>query len=204
MGTQMDDSRLTAKEADAVLGEAVVASVERDVAIDAAAQASVNEAAAKQDARAQGVAARSAEAQAAGMNTLRHVANDRANREARDAETSRFGFYLLAGIVLVVLVVVAVWLATRSPETKVSVPTGSVPGQVLQTAPAAAPPAAGIPGPQGVQGAQGPAGSPAPQGAQGSPGTPGPSGPSGKPGPSGPSGAPGTPAPATPAAPDGQ
>jgi hypothetical protein len=200
----MDSRQLTVKETDAILVDAVEASVERDVAINAAARSAVNEAAAKEVARTQGVAARSAEAQAAGMNTLRHVANDRANREARDAETSRFGFYLLAGIILVALVLVVVWMTTRGPETKVSSPIGSVPGQTLQTPPAAAPPAAATPGPQGVQGPQGPAGSPAPQGAQGSPGTPGPSGPSGTPGPRGPSGTPGAAAPAAPAAPNGQ
>jgi len=200
----MDSRQLTAKETDALLVDAVEASVERDVAINAAARASVNEAAAKEVARTQGVAARSAEAQAAGMNTLRHAANDRADHEARDAESSRFGFYLLAGIFVLAIVLVAVWMATRAPTTRVASPIGSVPGQALQTTPAAAPPAVAIPGPQGVQGPQGPAGSPAPQGAQGSPGTPGPSGPSGRQGPSGPSGAPGPPAPAAPDAPSGQ
>ena len=125
------------------------------------------------------------------MDTLRHVANARADREAHDAETSRFGFYLLAGIFLVALVVVAIWVATRSPETKV-IPVGSVPGQagqVLQTSPAAAPQTVVVPGPQG---AQGPAG------------TPGPSGPSGASGPAGPTGAPGAPAPNSKTPPSGQ
>jgi hypothetical protein len=183
--------QLTPDEANALLGEAVGASKERDAAVDAAAQASVNEAAAREAARAQGVVARSAETQAATMDTLRHVANARADREARDAETSRFGFYLLAGIILVVLVVVVIWLATRSPETKV-IPIGSVPGQsgqALQTTPAAAPPMAVTPGPQG---------------AQGPPGKPGPSGPSGASGPAGPSGASGASVPDSTTPPNGQ
>ncbi len=192
----MDNDKLTAKEASAVLVEAVEASVERDVAIDAAARASVNEAAAKEIAREQGVAARSAEARAAQNNTLRHVANARANREAQSAETSRFGLYLLMAVLLAALVIGVVWLATRAPDTSASSPSGSVPGQssrqALQPAPAVAPPAVSTPGPQGAQGPQGPSG------------TPGPSGPSGEPGPSGPSGAPGHSAPAAPAAPNGQ
>ena len=184
--------QLTPDEASALIGEAVGASRERDAAVDAAAQASVNEAAAREAARAQGVAVRSAETQAATMDTLRHVANARADREAHDAETSRFGFYLLAGIFLVVLVVVAIWVATRSPETQVSGPIGSVPGQTgqaLRTPPAAAPPMAVTSGPQG---------------AQGPPGKPGPSGPSGASGPAGPSGASGASAPDSTAPPSNQ
>ena len=198
----MGVNKLTANEADAVLGEAVVASVERDVAIDAAARALANEAAAREAARTQGVATRSAEAQAATMDTLRHVANARADREAGDAETSRFGFYLLAGIFVMAAVIVVVWLATRGPVTNVAGPSASVPAQALQVRPAA-PPAAAMPGPQGVQGPQGPAGTPAAQGVEGPSGTPGPAGPAGTPGPAGPSGAPGASAPNSTTSPSG-
>jgi len=188
-----NDKQLTPEEANAVLGAAVGASIERDVAVNAAARASVNEAAAKEVAREQRTVARNAEAQAATMSTLSHVANARADRETRDAETSRFGFYLLAGILLVAAVLVIVWLATRSPDTNAySTSGGSVPaqtGQTQQTPYAAPPQTTVIPGPQGPRG---PAGAPAPQGAQGpsgAPGPSGPSGPSGSPGPAGPSGA---------------
>ena len=183
----MDNIKLTQEEANVVLGPDVGASIERDIAIDIAAQATVNEATAKEAARAQSAVARGAEAQAAEMNTLRHVANARADREAESAETSRFGFYLLIGIVLSVLVVVVLWLATRTPEANAanqnveSIPVPQT-GQTQQTPPASLPTTVVIPGPQGPQG---PAGSPAPQGAQG------PAGPSGASGPAGPPGTPG-------------
>ena len=182
-----EDKQLTPKEADALRAKAVENSVERDVAVNAAARASVDASAAREVARVEGVAARGAEAQAAGMNTLRRVANARADREARDAETSRFGLYLMISIFLAVLIVVSMWLATRTIETNASSPSvGYGQGQaeqIPQTAPPAPPTTVMVPGPQGAQGPQGP---------------------SGTPGPSGPSGAPGHPAPPAPAAPNGQ
>lgn len=192
----MSSRQLTPEEANVVLDKAVGATIERDVAIDAAAQAMANEAAAREAARAQSVAARSAEAQTAQMDTLRHVANARADSEARDAETSRFGFYLLAGVLLVALVVLAVWLATRTPATNMSGPSGgSVPVQTQQTPSMTVPPTATTPGPEGPAG---------PQGAPGPSGTPGPSGPSGASGPAGPSGVSGTSSPESTIPPSGQ
>lgn len=159
----MNSSRLTLEEADALRAEAAEKSVERDVAINAAGRASVNEAVAREVARDQGMAARSAEAQAAQANTLKHMADTRAAQEARSAETSRFGFYLLAGVVLLTVVLVIVWLTTRVPETNASIQNGvSVPNQSRQAplTPLVAPPqTVVIPG---LQGAQGDSGTPEP------------------------------------------
>lgn len=180
----MDNSKLTLEEADALRAEAAEKSMERDVAVSAAGRALANEAAAKETARNQGMAVHSAEARAAEMNTLRYAAHVRADQEAQSAETSRFGFYLLIGIVIVALAVVGMWLGTRDPGANVTSPNSRyAPGQSEQaplTPPVATPPMVVIPGPQGAQGPSG---------------TPGPSGPSGASGPAGPSGEPGTSAP---------
>ncbi len=129
-----DNRPITPEEANALHAKAAGAAIERDVAIIVAARASANEATAKEAASIQSVAARSAEVQASEMNTLRHVANARADQEAQSAETSRFGFYLLTGIILSAVVVVVIWLATRAPETNVSGPSGVyMPGQTGQT-----------------------------------------------------------------------
>lgn len=188
---QMSDDKLTPKEADEVLDVAVDASIERDVAINAAARATVNEAAAREDARAQGADARDAKGQAAQMDTLRRVANSRANQEAQSAETSRFGLYLLIGIIMAGLLVAVVWMVTRPPQANVTVPSGgAVQGQSGQMQPVVV-----IPGPQGAQGPQGPSASQGASGPSGPSGKPGPAGPSGASGPAGPSGASGTSAP---------
>lgn len=192
----MDNNRLTYEEADALRKKAAQKSIERDVAINAAGRAMLNEVAAQEDARSQNVAARNAESRTAEMNALRHAAHNRADLEAQSAETSRFGFYLLTGIILAVIIVMVMWMASRTPETNASSPSGAyTPGQSRQTPlapPITAAPTVVIPGPQGPQGL---AGSPAPQGVQGPSGEPGPSGPSGASGPAGPTGEPGASAP---------
>jgi hypothetical protein len=195
----MSNRQLTAEEANVVLVEAAGVSMERDVAIDVAMRATVNEAAAKETARAQSVATRTAEARVAQMDTLRHVANARADQESRDADTSRFGFHLLVGVLVVALAVLVVWLATRTPATNMSRPIGGIvpaqTGQTQQTPSVTVPATAAKPGPEGPAG---------PQGAPGPSGTPGPSGPSGTSGPAGPSGASGAAAPAATTPPSGQ
>jgi hypothetical protein len=179
------DRKLTDTETDALVDKAVDASIERDVAVNVAVQASVNEIAANEAARVDRADARSAKVQTAQMNTQRNMAIDRANREAQNAETSRFGLYLLISIFLAALVVVGVWLATRTPTTNAILPSGGyTTGQTRQVPPTpAVAPLAATPGPQGAQGTQGP---------QGNSGKPGPAGPSGESGPAGPTGASGT------------
>jgi len=181
----MDDKRLTPEGADTLLKAAVGATIERDAAVSAAARATANEVVANEAARAQSADARAAEARAAEMNTYRHVENARANEQARSAETSKFAFYLLSSLVVAALIVVGIWLATRTPATNVSSPTaGTTNGQAAVAPPASNAPPAATPGPQGA---------------------PGPSGPSGAPGPAGPSGESGKSAPDAPTPPpDGQ
>ena len=83
------------------------------MAVEAATQAKGKEAVARDDAREQHVEAISAQGEADYMNTLRRVANTRADSEAH-GNRSRFVFILLTGIIMVVLVMVVVWLlATR-------------------------------------------------------------------------------------------
>lgn len=132
------DKQITSEEASALRKEAAVASIERDVAVytavrasgreavaieDAreqqaetlhaqsfAIRASEREAVARDDAREQHVETLSAQAETANMNTLRHLANVRADSEARGGDRARFILYLLTGTILVVL---AAWLFTR-------------------------------------------------------------------------------------------
>lgn len=49
-------------------------------------------------------------AQAATLDTLRRAASDKADRDALEGGSSRFGFYLVTGILLATLVVTLVWL----------------------------------------------------------------------------------------------
>jgi hypothetical protein len=135
------DKQVTSEEAGALRGKAVQASIERDAAIKAAVRASGREAVAREDAREQHgealsaqaeaiqaagreaiavddareqhVEALSAQAEAAHMNTLRHVANERADSEARSGNRARFVLLLVTGIMLVVFVVVIGWLLPR-------------------------------------------------------------------------------------------
>lgn len=108
-----DDKQVTAEEARALRKKAEEASSERDVAVDAAMQAMGNEAEAKEEAREQHTEALSAQAQADGMNTLRHVASVRADSEARSGNRARFMLYLLTAGILAAFVVVVVWLSVR-------------------------------------------------------------------------------------------
>ncbi|MDO8587744.1 MAG: hypothetical protein Q7T82_11965 [Armatimonadota bacterium] len=73
--------------------------------------AAERDAAATEAARAHGETARIAQAQAVTLDTLRRAASDRADREAQEGGRSRFGFYLVTGILLVALVMAVMWLA---------------------------------------------------------------------------------------------
>ena len=124
------------------------------------------DAAATEAARAQEIRARSALAQAATLADLRMAASEKVDREAREGASSRFGFYLVTGILVAALVVVVMWLATQDSRISASSPSGgSVPvqtGQAQQTPSVAPPPTATTPVPQGPAGPQGAAGPSAP------------------------------------------
>ncbi|MHB1000003.1 MAG: hypothetical protein ACYC27_12225 [Armatimonadota bacterium] len=78
-----------------------------------AIRASEREAAARDDAREQHVEALNAQAEAASMNTLRNLANGRADSEARGGDRARFVLYLMSAITFAVFVVGIGWLYTR-------------------------------------------------------------------------------------------
>jgi hypothetical protein len=109
--------------------EAREASEARDQEMDIAAEVAAREAIAAEVARAQAERAR---IQAEQMNVMRQAAQSRAVSAERDAETSRFGFYLLLGVIVAVIVVTGAWLLTRTPQTEAASPAPTV-----QTAPPA-------------------------------------------------------------------
>lgn len=78
-----------------------------------AIRASEREAAARDNAREQHLEALNAQAEAASMNTLRNLANGRADSEACGGDRARFLLYLMSAIILAVFVVGIGWLYTR-------------------------------------------------------------------------------------------
>lgn len=231
----MKNEKLTFEEERALRRDRAEAAEERDLAIDVAVQATVNEAgarleareqnaeavnakvsaihaaereaAAKENAKEQHVEALSAKAETASMNTLRHVANARANREAQSADSSKFGLYFLITIILVAAVIVVGWLVMRGTGTN-NAPAAnsiSIPGESGEApvSPSVIPPAA-TPGPQGAAGQAGPAGAQGQAGQAGPAGTQGESGATGATGSAGPAGEAGAAAPAAAPSPSGQ
>ncbi len=127
-----DERKLSQEEQKRLDEEAQVASEERDLAMDAAAESAAREAIATEIARTRTEQALRAQTQANQMNTMRQAAQSRADHAETEAESNRFGFYMLLGIIIAVIVVTSMWLLTRTPQTEAANPTMPVETQPAQ------------------------------------------------------------------------